>query len=81
MSIIYLQPEIPENATSANVVFIDESDGKQFIRSINIPYNSSNNTVNLIELNTRLEEHLRSVIYKREMGTIVFIDPNNPPNP
>ena len=74
MNISYIEPEIPQDARSVVVKFINDENNKEYSRSINVPYDS-NNSVDLIEWNTRLQDHLRSVIYKHNIGLMEFVDP------
>jgi hypothetical protein len=75
MAISYIEPDILNaNSNFVIVKFINDENNKEFARPINIPYDS-NNAIDLVEWNTRLESHLRSVIYKHNIGLIEFVDP------
>lgn len=73
MTITYTKPEIANNATSVSVTFTN-ADGFVFTRSINVPYKDGE--LDEAEWDQRLEDHLRSVIHKSEVGIISFTDPN-----
>lgn len=72
MTITYTAAEIANNATSVQVTFENE-EGNVYIRSINVPY--SNGDVDLVEWNQRLEDHLRAVNHKVNLGVISFVPP------
>lgn len=73
MTIAYTAPIIANNETSVIVTFTN-SDGKVYTRSINVPYKDG--VLNEQEWNQRLEDHLRAVKHKSELGVITFTPPN-----
>lgn len=74
MIISYIEPEIPENAKTVSVKFVNDENNKEFVRGINVPYDS-NNQIDILKMNKILEDHLRAVIYKHSIGLIEFVDP------
>jgi len=72
MAITYNNPEIANNAVSVVVTFTNDL-GYVFSRSINVPY--VNGVFDQAAWTQRLEDHLRAVIHKSDIGVITFVDP------
>ena len=71
--ITYTVGDMGNNPTHVSVTYTD-STGNVYIREINVPY--SDGILDTVEWNERLESHLRSVYYKRDVGLITFIPPS-----
>lgn len=72
MPITYSHEPINNKETSVPVTFTDD-DGKVYTRSINVPY--KNGLLDKDEWEQRLEDHLRSVIHKSQLGVVTFVEP------
>lgn len=72
-NITYTVGDMGNNVTQVMVTYTI-STGNVYTRTINVPY--SNGVLDTVEWDRRLEDHLRSVYYKYEIGLITF----NPPN-
>lgn len=72
MAITYIVDEIANNAISAKVTFCNE-EGNVYIRSVNVPYKDGE--LDTVEWEQRLEDHLRSVTHKANLGVISFVPP------
>jgi len=79
MEITYTKPEILNGERSVSVTFTNE-DGLVYIRSINVPYDE-NNVLIETEYDRILEDHLRAVKYKFQIGLISFTTPTVTPTP
>lgn len=73
MAITYTTAEIANNATSVLVTFTNEA-GNVFSRSVNVPYKDG--VLDETEWNQRLEDHLRAVTHKANLGVISFVPPS-----